>query len=410
MPINGAIPTGTKRLEYKGVPGNPAIWIDKLSFVKEPYIAEPYIEYPPSCSGCGEVPYIHLVTQLFGDRMIIANATGCTSIYGGTFPLTPYTKDKNGKGPAWANSLFEDNAEFGMGMRLAIDANRRQLKTNVEKLIAAPISTELKEALQKSLVLFDEINNDAKAHADLVKQFLATESKTLGDAETLAKVIELQDYFVDKSIWIIGGDGWAYDIGFGGLDHVMASNRNINILVLDTEVYSNTGGQASKATPRGAVAKFASDGKKLGKKNLGLMMTSYGSAYVASVDMGMEREKTALAFVEAEKHKGPSIIIAYSPCIAHGYDMRLTKKQSEKASKCGYWPMYRFNPDARNENLNPFTWDGADIDTRFEDYLEEEIRYKTLALTNPEESKRLVELAEKDNAQRFKDIKHLSEV
>jgi pyruvate-ferredoxin/flavodoxin oxidoreductase len=410
MPINGAIPTGTKRLEYKGVPGNPAIWIDKLSFVKEPYIAEPYIEYPPSCSGCGEVPYIHLVTQLFGDRMIIANATGCTSIYGGTFPLTPYTKDKNGKGPAWANSLFEDNAEFGMGMRLAIDANRRQLKTNVEKLIAAPISTELKEALQKSLVLFDEINNGAKAHADLVKQFLATESKTLGDAETLAKVIELQDYFVDKSIWIIGGDGWAYDIGFGGLDHVMASNRNINILVLDTEVYSNTGGQASKATPRGAVAKFASDGKKLGKKNLGLMMTSYGSAYVASVDMGMEREKTALAFVEAEKHKGPSIIIAYSPCIAHGYDMRLTKKQSEKASKCGYWPMYRFNPDARNENLNPFTWDGADIDTRFEDYLEEEIRYKTLALTNPEESKRLVELAEKDNAQRFKDIKHLSEV
>jgi pyruvate-ferredoxin/flavodoxin oxidoreductase len=410
MPLNGAIPTGTKRLEYKGVPGNPAIWIDKLPFVKEPYIAEPYIEYPPSCSGCGEVPYIHLVTQLFGDRMVIANATGCTSIYGGTFPLTPYTKDKNGKGPAWANSLFEDNAEFGMGMRLAIDANRRQLKTNLVKLLATTISPELKAALEKSMTLFDEINNEAKTHADEVKKLLATENKTSANSETLSKVIELQDYFVDKSVWIFGGDGWAYDIGFGGLDHVMASSRNVNILVLDTEVYSNTGGQASKATPRGAVAKFASDGKKLSKKNLGLMMTSYGSAYVASVDMGMDREKTALAFVEAEKHNGPSIIIAYSPCIAHGYNMQQAKKQSEKASKCGYWPMYRFNPDARKESLNPFTWDGAEIDTKFETYLEEEIRYKTLTLTNPEESKRLVELAEKDNEQRFKDIKHLSEV
>ncbi len=409
MPLNGAIPTGTKRLEYRGVPGNPATWIDKLPFVSEPNIAEPYLEYPPSCSGCGEVPYIHLVTQLYGDRMIIANATGCTSIYGGTFPLTPYTKDKNGKGPAWANSLFEDNAEFGMGMRLAVDANRRQLKTNVEILISSAIRQELKEALQKSVSLFDEVNNEAKSHADHVKLLLTDEKNASSENKVLDKVIELQDYFVDKSIWIIGGDGWAYDIGFGGLDHVMASNRNVNILVVDTEVYSNTGGQASKATPRGAVAKFASDGKKLSKKNLGLMMTSYSSAYVASVNMGMDREKTALAFVEAEKHKGPSIIIAYSPCIAHGYEMKLTKKQSEKAAKCGYWPMYRFNPDLRNDTQNPFTWDGVDIDTKFEDYLEEEIRYKTLNMTDPEEAKRLVELAMKDNAQRFKDIKKLSE-
>jgi pyruvate/2-oxoacid:ferredoxin oxidoreductase alpha subunit/pyruvate/2-oxoacid:ferredoxin oxidoreductase beta subunit/Pyruvate/2-oxoacid:ferredoxin oxidoreductase gamma subunit len=409
MPTNGAIPTGTKRLEYRGVPGNPAIWIDKLPFVKEPNIAEPYLEYPPSCSGCGEVPYIHLVTQLYGDRMIIANATGCTSIYGGTFPLTPYTKDKNGKGPAWANSLFEDNAEFGMGMRLAVDANRKQLKTNVTALVASPISEELKAALNKSLVIFDEVDNEAKRHADLVKQLLADAKKTSGENPVLNKVIELQDYFVDKSIWILGGDGWAYDIGFGGLDHVMASNRNVNILVVDTEVYSNTGGQASKSTPRGAVAKFASDGKKLGKKNLGLMMSTYSNAYVASVNMGTDREKTALAFVEAEKHNGPSIIIAYSPCIAHGYDMKLTKKQSEKAAKCGYWPMYRFNPDLRKDNENPFTWDGVEIDTKFEDYLEEEIRYKTLNLTHPEEAKRLVEQAVKDNVQRFKDIKHLSE-
>jgi pyruvate/2-oxoacid:ferredoxin oxidoreductase alpha subunit/pyruvate/2-oxoacid:ferredoxin oxidoreductase beta subunit/Pyruvate/2-oxoacid:ferredoxin oxidoreductase gamma subunit len=410
MPVNGAIPTGTKRFEYRGVPGNPATWIEKLSFVKEPNVAEPYMEYPPSCSGCGEVPYIHLVTQLFGDRMIIANATGCTSIYGGTFPLTPYTKDKNGKGPAWANSLFEDNAEFGFGMRLAVDANRRQLKTNVQSLLTMPVSEALRKGLEKSITIFDEITNDSKAHADDVKKLLAAEKLLLQENLILDKVIELQDYFVDKSVWIFGGDGWAYDIGFGGLDHVMAQNRNVNILVMDTEVYSNTGGQASKATPRGAVAKFASDGKKLSKKNLGLMMTSYSNAYVASVNMGMDREKTAMAFVEAEKHNGPSIIIAYSPCIAHGYDMKLTKKQSEKAAKCGYWPMYRFNPDARADNANPFTWDGVEVDTRFNDYLEEEIRYKTLTLTNPEEAKRLEELAEKDNSQRFKDIQHLSEV
>ncbi len=410
MPINGAIPTGTKRLEYKGVPGNPAIWIDKLPFVKEPNIAEPYLEYPPSCSGCGEVPYIHLVTQLYGDRMIIANATGCTSIYGGTFPLTPYTKDKNGKGPAWANSLFEDNAEFGLGMRLAVDANRKQLKTNAEALLKLPIHEELKGALVKSLIIFDTVDNDAKNHADLVKQLLSNQRTTLTDNPVLDKVIELQDYFVDKSVWIFGGDGWAYDIGFGGLDHVMASSRNVNILVVDTEVYSNTGGQASKSTPRGAVAKFASDGKKLSKKNLGLMMSTYSNAYVASVNMGMDREKTALAFVEAEKHNGPSIIIAYSPCIAHGYDMKFAKKQSEKAAKSGYWPMYRFNPDLRKEDQNPFTWDGVEVDTKFDDYLEEEIRYKTLNLTHPDEAKRLAELAVKDNAQRFKDIKHLSEV
>lgn len=408
MPVNGAIPTGTKKLEYRGVPGNPAIWIDKLSFVSEPNIADPYLEYPPSCSGCGEVPYIHLATQLFGDRMVIANATGCTSIYGGTFPLIPYTKDRNGKGPAWANSLFEDNAEFGFGMRLAVDANRRQLKTNIETLIKTSSHDELKTALSKSLVLFDDVSNEAKAHADLVKHLLAEVRNTSGEDPVLEKIIELQDYLVEKSIWIIGGDGWAYDIGFGGLDHVMASNRNVNILVLDTEVYSNTGGQASKATPRGAVAKFASDGKKLGKKNLGLMMTTYGNAYVASVNMGMDREKTALAFVEAEKHNGPSIIIAYSPCIAHGYDMKLTKKQSEKAAKCGYWPMYRYNPDLRKENQAPLLWDGVDIDTSFEQYLEEEIRYKTLGMTNPEEAKKLVEKAQEDNAARFRDIKQLS--
>lgn len=415
MPLNGAVPTGTKKLEYRGVPGNPATWIDKLPFVQEPYTAEPYIEYPPSCSGCGEVPYIHLVTQLFGDRMIIANATGCTSIYGGTFPTTPYTKDKNGRGPAWANSLFEDNAEFGFGMRLAVDSNRKQLKTNVIALMPLLNNAPLRQALEKGLMNFDHVTRETREHAEVIKGLLDEEHKRASvnkDVRILLdKVIELQDYFVEKSVWIFGGDGWAYDIGFGGLDHVMASNKNVNILVLDTEVYSNTGGQASKATPRGAVAKFASDGKKLGKKNLGLMMSTYGNAYVAVVNMGMDREKTALAFVEAEKHNGPSIIIAYSPCIAHGYDMKYAKKQSEKAVKCGYWPMYRFNPDLRAEGLNPFTWDVPEAEeVTFKDYLEEEIRYKTLNLSNPEEAARLAELAKKDNAQRFTDIKHLSEV
>lgn len=416
MPLNGAVPTGTKKLEYRGVPGNPAIWIDKLDFVKEPYVAEPYIEYPPSCSGCGEVPYIHLATQLYGDRMMIANATGCTSIYGGTFPTTPYTKDSKGKGPAWANSLFEDNAEYGFGMRMAVDSNRRQLKTNVVSLIPLLNNAHLRHALEKGLMLFDEVNQEAKANADEIKKFLDDEHRrSSGNKELrilLDKVIELQDYFIDKSVWIFGGDGWAYDIGFGGLDHVMASNKNVNILVMDTEVYSNTGGQASKATPRGAVAKFASDGKKLSKKNLGLMMTTYGNAYVAVVNMGMDRDKTALAFVEAEKHKGPSIIIAYSPCIAHGYDMKFAKKQSEKAVKSGYWPMYRFNPALRDEGKNPFIWDVpvTEDTVTFKDYLEEEIRYKTLNFSNPVEADRLSKLAVKDNEQRFTDIKHLSDV
>jgi len=415
MPLNGAVPTGTKKLEYRGVPGNPAAWIEKLDFVKEVNVSEPYIEYPPSCSGCGEVPYIHMVTQMFGDRMLIANATGCTSIYGGTFPSTPYTKDKNGKGPAWANSLFEDNAEFGFGMRLAVDVNRKQLKTNVNTLMPLLSNAALRHALEKGLILFDAVTREARDHAEVIKGLLAEEKlRSSGNKEIrilLDKVIELQDYFVDKSIWMIGGDGWAYDIGFSGLDHVMASNRNVNILVVDTEVYSNTGGQASKATPRGAVAKFASDGKKLGKKNLGLMMTTYGNAYVAVVNMGMDREKTALAFVEAEKHNGPSLIIAYSPCIAHGYNMQQSKKQSEKAVKSGYWPMYRFNPDLRAEGKNPFTWDVPETEkVTFKDYLEEEIRYKTLTLSSPVEAERLTELAIKDNEQRFKDLKHLSEI
>lgn len=410
MSVNGTVPTCTKRLERRGVPGNPAIFIEKLPFVNEPNIVEPYFEYPPSCLGCGEVPYIHLVTQLFGDRMVIANATGCSSIYGGTFPLTPYAKDKNGRGPAWANSLFEDNAEFGFGMRLAIDANRRQLKSNLIKLEALVTDAAIKQSINKSLMLFDDINNAAKQHADEFRAALTRywEEAPAEVRPVLAKVLELKDYLVDKSVWIFGGDGWAYDIGFGGLDHVMSSTRNINVLVLDTEVYSNTGGQASKSTPRGAVAKFAANGKPVGKKNLGLMMSSYNTAYVASVNMGMDREKTALAMVEAERYNGPSLVIAYSPCIAHGYDLKHAKKQSEKAAKTGYWPMYRFNPELRAQGQSPFTWDYQPEQAPFREYVNEELRYKTLMLSNPAESDRLLNLAEKDNSQRLTDLNHLN--
>lgn len=409
MPLNGAIPTGTKRLENRGEPGNPTKWIEKLPFVSGCNVSEPYFEYPGSCSGCGETPYIHLVTQLFGDRMVIANATGCSSIFGGTFPTTPYTKDKNGRGPAWANSLFEDNAEYGFGIRLAVDANRAQLKTNIEALLQHDTTPTLTEALIKALALWSEPNEEAKMVAERVKVLLPEAMEKAADPvkAIVRRIVELQDYLVDKSIWIFGGDGWAYDIGFSGLDHVAASTRNVNILVLDTEVYSNTGGQASKATPRGAVAKFASGGKKTGKKNLGLMMTSYGNAYVAQINMGMDREQTAKAIWEAEQHNGPSIIIAYSPCIAHGYDMRLTKKQSEKATQSGYWPLYRFNPDLLEKGEKPFIWETAEATEGFQEYIANEIRYKTLQYADPAEAERLQALAEADNERRLHDLLNL---
>lgn len=409
MSKDGTIPTGTKKLEKRGKPGRPAKWAEKFDFVPEFNTEETYFEHPGSCSGCGETPYIHLATQIFGDRMLIANATGCSSIFGGTFPSTPYTTDSKGRGPAWANSLFEDNAEYGFGMRLAIDANRKQLKTNLELYLAAAKENELSKALKKSLKLWDKTDNEAKDHADTVRKLISKYlSKEKGEQKArLAKINELGDYLVEKSVWILGGDGWAYDIGFSGLDHVMASDKNVNLLVLDTEVYSNTGGQSSKATPRGAVAKFAADGKKVGKKNLGLMMTSYSNAYVASVNMGMDREQSARAIVEAEQHNGPSLIIAYSPCIAHGYNMQLMKKQSEKASKSGYWPMYRYNPDRISEGLPPFSWDSPSVDTEFEKYVEEEIRYKVLKRSNPAEAERLIKLAEEDNKRRFEELSHL---
>ena len=414
MPVDGRIPTGTKRVEQGGRPG-PVItkWASKSDLVAKLDVQwdEAYFEYPGACMGCGEVPYVHLVTQLYGDRMMIANATGCSSIYGGTFPAVPYTTNAKGYGPVWANSLFEDNAEYGFGMRLAVDSNRAQLKSNVELLLEKGTSGDLTAALKRNLDLWKSVSAEAKEAAEKTRSLLpaALKNATTETKPIIAKLQELGDYFIDKSVWIFGGDGWAYDIGYSGLDHIMAQQKNVNVLVMDTEVYSNTGGQASKSTPRGAIAKFAADGKKTGKKNLGLMMTTYGHVYVASVNMAQDREQVLRAVTEAESYDGPSIIMAYSPCIAHGYDMKMSVKQSKNASLSGYWPLYRYNPSNNLVGENPFTWETPEQTVDFKVYTGAEIRYRALELAKPEEAERLQNLAKDDNKRRFEDLQKLAD-
>jgi len=374
--------------------------------IKGAMLRTPLFEFSGACAGCGETPYVKLVSQLFGENAIVANATGCSSIYSGTFPTIPYTKNKEGRGPAWANSLFEDNAEFGFGMRLAVDQNRDTLKTYVEKVIACEKTpADLKEALENAISHFDNSKtNEALEAQNKAKEVLAKYKDV--DCEDLAKIRELQDYFTDKSLWIIGGDGWANDIGYGGIDHVLAQGQNVNILVLDTEVYSNTGGQASKSTPTGAVAKFATGGKKTYKKNMGLMSMSYGYVYVASVALGADRQQTLKAFQEAEAYNGPSIIFAYAPCIAHGIDMSKTQTEQKRAVEAGYFPLYRYNP----ENEVPFTWDAKDPKGNYQDFIRSEGRYKSLLKTNPEAAEELYAQAEKDAAQRMSVYKAVGEL
>jgi len=370
----------------------------------------PYFEFSGACGGCGETPYVKLASQLFGSRMIIANATGCSSIYGGTFPTVPYCKDKQGRGPTWANSLFEDNAEYGFGMRLAVDANRRQLWSNIEALLEKGTTPELTAVLKKSLELWSAVDDEAMAAGSAVKELLpAARSEASGDAvPVLDKIIELQDYIVEKSVWSIGGDGWAYDIGYGGLDHVLAMNRNVNILVLDTEIYSNTGGQASKATPTGAVAKFASAGKRTKKKDLGMMAMTYGYIYVASVAMGANMNQCLKAFLEAEAFDGPSLIIAYSPCINHGIDMSNTQKEEKLAVDSGYWILYRFNPNLAAEGKNPLLLDSREPKLEYGEFLKNEIRYRTLEQQYPEQAKILFERAAQEARQRYETYKKLA--
>ncbi len=384
----------------------------KRDTLKGSQFLKPLFEFSGACAGCGETPYVKLATQLFGERMVIANATGCSSIYGGTFPTIPYCKSKEGRGPSWANSLFEDNAEYGFGMRMAVDSNRKQLCGVVQAVIDAGVTDELTQALKEGMERWTESGEEAFAAQDAVKNAIpgALAKADDGNRALILKLQELQDYFVDKSVWIIGGDGWAYDIGYGGLDHVVASGRNVNILVLDTEVYSNTGGQASKATPLGAVAKFAQAGKRSGKKNLGLMCMTYGNVYVASIAMGANRNQTLKAFVEAESYNGPSIIMAYSPCIAHGIDMRESQLEEKKAVECGYYPLYRYNPMLREEGKSPFVWETKEPKGDFQEFLQHERRYTSLGKTAPEEMEQLFKDAEESARTRNEQFRKIGEI
>ncbi len=374
----------------------------KMDSVKGSQFAQPLFEYSGACTGCGETPYVKLATQMFGDRMVVANATGCSSIYGGNLPTTPWTVNAEGRGPAWSNSLFEDNAEFGMGMRLAIDKQNEMAKELVLKMKA-----EIGEQLADGILAANQsdepgIHEQRQRVEDLKKKLSGLNSP---DALRLAS---LADYLVKKSVWIMGGDGWAYDIGYGGLDHVIASGKNVNILVLDTEVYSNTGGQMSKSTPRSAVAKFAAAGKPMGKKDLGRIAMQYGNVYVAQIAMGFNDAQTVRAFMEAEAYDGPSLIIAYSHCIAHGINMTKGMTNQKLAVECGHWPMYRYNPMLALEGKNPLKLDSKAPKIKFEEYAYMETRYKMLTKSHPEEAKRLMKLAQEDVDARWKALEELA--
>jgi pyruvate-ferredoxin/flavodoxin oxidoreductase len=370
----------------------PEVDRNKLSHaqVKDLQLLQPLFEFSGACAGCGETAYVKLLTQLFGDRLYIANATGCSSIYGGNLPTTPYTKNNEGRGPTWANSLFEDNAEFGFGMRIALDQQKEFADILVARL-TAEIGEDLAAALlhspQKTEV---EINEQRKRVEQLRERLAGSKSS---DAVNL---LAIADVLVRKSVWILGGDGWAFDIGFGGLDHVLGSGKNVNVLVLDTEVYSNTGGQMSKATPRGAVAKFAAAGKPNSRKDLAMEAVSYGSVYVAQVALGGNDSHVVKAFQEAEAHEGPSLIIAYSSCIAHGYDLIHGLEQQKLAVQSGYWPLMRYNPGLREEGKNPFQLDSRAPSIRLKDYAYREARYTMLARSNPELAAELLKEAQDD--------------
>jgi pyruvate-ferredoxin/flavodoxin oxidoreductase len=367
----------------------------KISSIRQQQVQQPLFEFSGACSGCGETPYLKLVSQLFGDRSVIANATGCSSIYGGNLPTTPWAKNAEGRGPAWSNSLFEDNAEFGLGMRVALDKQHEMARELVQQL-ASDIGGELVDSLLNAVQSDEAGIHDQRERVVVLKEKLA-----VMQSEEAKRLLTLADALVKKDVWIIGGDGWAYDIGFGGLDHVIASGRNVNILVLDTEVYSNTGGQMSKSTPRGAVAKFAAGGKPAGKKDLGLIAMSYGNVYVARVAMGAKDEQTLRAFLEAEAYDGPSLIIAYSHCLMHGIDMSKGMRNQKAAVDSGQWPLYRYNPDRAVKGENPMSLDSRPPKIPVTDYLHMETRFKMLELSKPEVAKVLFEQAQDDVNERW---------
>jgi len=402
--------------------------------LKGSQFSQPLLEFSGACAGCGETPYAKLVTQLFGDRMYIANATGCSSIWGGSSPSTPYTTNKDGHGPAWANSLFEDNAEYGFGMALGVNQRRKKLAEDVKALIAHEWTcAELKEAAQNWLDAMDDGDLSKAASAAFVdalidgtdlgdgseftgeyEKYWDKENKwCLCDACALARdILKAKDVFVKKSVWVFGGDGWAYDIGFGGLDHVIASGEDVNILVFDTEVYSNTGGQASKSTPTGSVAQFAASGKSMKKKDLAAIAMSYGYVYVAQIGMGADMNQTIKAITEAENYKGPSIVIAYSPCIAHGMrgGMSRSQEQIKDAVAAGYWHNFRFNPELKSEGKNPFTLDSKAPTTSYKDFILGENRYSSLTMSFPERAENLFDSAVKDAADKYEYLVRLAKL
>jgi pyruvate-ferredoxin/flavodoxin oxidoreductase len=380
--------------------------------VKGSQFCQPLLEFSGACAGCGETPYIKTITQLFGDRMMVANATGCSSIWGASSPSTPYCKNAEGKGPAWANSLFEDNAEYGFGMMLATEKMADTIENYLKEIIAGDAPEAVKTAAQAWIDSRKDAEASKIASAKLVEALTAyTPSEALA---TYAKfILDNQAYLIKKSQWIFGGDGWAYDIGYGGLDHVLASRKNINVFVLDTEIYSNTGGQASKSTPTAAVAQFASAGERIKKKDLGMMAATYGYVYVAQVAMGADKNQFMKALQEAEAYDGPSLIIAYAPCINHGIKGGMSRTQTHEAFavESGYWHLYRFNPTLKEEGKNPFILDSKEPDMdKFTEFLDSEVRYTSLKLTFPEVSATLYDKAKEEAMQRYMGYKQKSEM
>jgi pyruvate-ferredoxin/flavodoxin oxidoreductase len=381
----------------------------KANTVKGSQLIQPLFEYSGACAGCGETAYVKLLTQLFGDRALIGNATGCSSIYGGNLPTTPYTKREDGRGPTWCNSLFEDNAEFAMGMRLTLEKFKERALYLLDKVAGGGcVDARLAEEIRAAALADDPAQSaieQQRTRVDKLKEQCA--KNACPDCRYL---VILADYLVRKSVWAVGGDGWAYDIGYGGLDHVLASGANVNVLVLDTEVYSNTGGQMSKSTPRAAVAKFAAGGKQSPKKDLGLLAMTYGSIYVAKVAMGANTAQTVKAFVEAEAYPGPSLIIAYAHCIAHGIDMTAGYQEQKKAVECGHWPLYRFDPRLKEQGKNPLQLDSKTPTLDFEEYAYGENRYRTLKQSRPEVAAELLKLARRDVVQRYALMEQLAKL
>jgi pyruvate-ferredoxin/flavodoxin oxidoreductase len=385
------------------------------SMVKDVQLLQPLFEFSGVCAGCGETPYVKLLSQLFGDRLVVANATGCSSIYGGNLPATPWTINRDGRGPAWSNSLFEDNAEFGLGMRLSLDKQAeyagellQELRPFVgEQLVTSILTTDQSSEAGIQTQRQNIVTLKARLHDIAADSSRHTESE-VHNAQLARNLLVIADALVKKSVWVLGGDGWAYDIGFGGLDHVIASGRKVNILVLDTEVYSNTGGQMSKSTPCGAVAKFAASGKQLPKKDLAGIAMTYGSVYIARIALGGNDGHALKALLEAEAFNGPSLIIAYSHCIAHGYDLVQGLEQQKAAVLSGYWPLFRFNPDRVNRGENPLQLDSREPSLPLEKYIYNENRYTMLRKSDPNAAKQLLNRSQAEVTAAWRRYEHLA--